>query len=97
MSGQGIKAIVGRSPILEAASGLGTIASGDTDVTITHGMENTPVAADIRVTQMELPTSHTMGNLFVDVIGATTFDVSVRVDPGVSNLDFSWQIIILRP
>ncbi len=97
MSGQGIKAIVGRSPILEAASGTGTILSGQTDITVTHDMENTPVAADIRVTQTELPTSHTMGNLFVDAVDADGFDVNVRVDPGASNLDFSWQIIILRP
>lgn len=93
----GPRAIVARSPILEAASGTGTIASGDTDVTITHGMENTPVAADIRITGMELPTSHTMGAIFVDAIGAATFDVNVRNDPGASNWDFAWQVIILRP
>ena len=93
----GIRAIVARSPILEAASGTGTIASGDTDVTITHGMANTPAAEDIRITGLELPTSHTMGAVFVDVVGATTFDVNVRNDPGASNWDFGWQVVILRP
>lgn len=70
--------------------GTGTINSGATSATITHGLDRTPTAGDIIVTLTENPTN-TPGAVWVDTIGATTFAVNCENDPGASNLDFSWR------
>lgn len=75
-------------------NGTGTIASGSTSVTVTHGLGKTPVAADISVT----PTANTTtdpGNLWVDTISSTQFNVNCRTNPGVSGMAFSWQARVL--
>jgi hypothetical protein len=71
-------------------SGTGTINNGATSATITHGLGYTPAAADICITLTENPTN-TPGAIWVDTIGATTFQVNCENDPGASNLDFSWS------
>ena len=75
-------------------SGTGSIASGTTSDVITHGLDVTPTAANITVTLTEDPTN-TPGAIWVDTIGATTFTVNCENDPGASNLDFSWQAIVI--
>lgn len=71
------------------ASGTGAIASGATSATVTHGLAETPPSSKIRVTLLENPTNDP-GIVWVDTIGATTFKVNCRSDPGASNLDFAW-------
>lgn len=72
------------------ATGTGTINSGSTSATITHGLAETPPATSIRVTLRENPTN-TAGDIWVDTVGATTFAVNCRNNPGASNLDFAWR------
>jgi parallel beta-helix repeat protein len=70
--------------------GTGSIASGATTATVTHGLAVTPAAKDIRVVLTENPTNDP-GIVWIDTIGATTFAVNCRSDPGASNLDFAWR------
>ncbi len=74
--------------------GTGSIASGSTAATITHGLSVTPAAANISVTFTENPSTDP-GNIWVDTITSTQFNVNCRTNPGASNLDFSWQAIII--
>ncbi len=70
--------------------GTGTIASGSTATTITHNLGNTPVAYDIHIR----PTNNTTnnpGHIYVDTLGATTFAVNCKANPGASGLSFSWK------
>lgn len=75
-------------------SSTGSIASGGTTDVITHGLDVTPTAADIRVTLKENP-DNTPGAIWVDTITSTQFTVNCENDPGASNLDFAWQAIVL--
>ena len=70
--------------------GTGSIASGTTADVITHGLAVTPVAADLRVTLTEDPTS-SPGAIWVGTITSTQFTVNCENDPSTSNLDFSWK------
>jgi hypothetical protein len=76
------------------AKGTGTIASGATTAVITHGLSVTPTLKDITVTLGELSTTDP-GQIYITAIGATTFTVNCRTNPGVSGLDFAWQAIVL--
>ena len=71
--------------------GTGSIASGATSATVTHGCGFTPTLQQITVTLGENPTNDP-GIIWVDTIGATTFQVNCRSDPGASNLDFGWRV-----
>ncbi|MHB8276352.1 MAG: right-handed parallel beta-helix repeat-containing protein [Candidatus Humimicrobiaceae bacterium] len=75
-------------------SGTGTIASGATTSVITHGLSVTPTLKDISITLGELSTTDP-GQIYITNIGATTFTVNCRTNPGVSGLDFAWQAIVL--
>jgi len=75
------------------ASGTGSITSGGTTDVITHGLSKQPGVGDIHITFSENPTNDP-GNWWISATSATTFTVSVRNDPGGSNLDFSWQASI---
>ena len=72
-------------------SGTGSIGSGTTAATVTHGCAFTPTIDQIIVTLAENPTNDP-GIIWVDTIGATTFAVNCRSDPGASNLDFGWKV-----
>jgi hypothetical protein len=78
---------------LTEASGTGTIASGATTAVITHGLAITPVAKDITISFAEDPTNDP-GNFWVSTLTSTQFTLNVRADPGVSNLDFTWQATV---
>ena len=71
------------------ASGTGTIADSTTVATITHGLSRTPAAKDIWVTFTENPSTDP-GNIWIDTITSTQFNVNCRTNPGASHLDFSW-------
>lgn len=73
------------------SSGTATITTGTTSVTVTHGAGVTPAAADIVVTPTNSPTNDP-GHWWVDTIGATTFKINVRADPGASGASFSWRV-----
>ena len=70
-------------------AGTGTITSGNTSVTVSHGLDFTPVAADIQVTMTNNPTADP-GNVYVDTITSTQFNINVRTDPSTSGAIFSW-------
>ncbi len=72
-------------------TGTGTINSGSTSATVTHGLAETPPATAIRITLRENPTNDP-GNIWIDTVGATTFAVNCRNNPGASNLDFAWRV-----
>ena len=73
------------------ATGSATITSGNTSVTVTHGAGYTPAEADIRVLPTNNPTNDP-GNFWVDTIGATTFKINVRSNPGASGAIFRWVV-----
>lgn len=75
-------------------SGTGTINSGATTATVTHGLAVTPTAANISVVFTEQGTND-YGRWWISGISSTQFTVNVSADPGASNLDFSWQASVL--
>jgi hypothetical protein len=70
--------------------GTATINSGTTSVTVTHGLAVTPTLDDISVVMGENPTNDP-GNIWVDTITSTQFNINCRNDPGASNLDVAWR------
>lgn len=76
------------------ASGTATITSGNTSVTITHGLSVTPTLDDISVIFGEQGTSD-YGRFWISSITSTQFTINVSADPGASNLDLAWKAIVL--
>ncbi len=75
---------------VEVNRGTGSMLSGSTSDVITHGLSAAPAAEDINIVFTENPTVDP-GNIWISAIGATTFTVNCRTNPGGSNLDFSWK------
>jgi hypothetical protein len=71
-------------------SGTATILSATTSITVTHGLDITPTIDDISIVMGENPTNDP-GNVWVDTITSTQFNINCRNDPGASNLDFGWN------
>lgn len=86
------RSIRGNNGYVTEASGTGSIASGATTATVTHGLAVTPTIDDIFITFGEQGTN-AYGRFWVDTIGATTFKLNVTADPGASNLDFGWRAV----
>lgn len=76
------------------AKGTGTIASGATSTAITHGLSTTPDAAQINVSPTNSPTNDP-GHMWLSAVGATTFTVNCRSDPGSGGATFSWEAAIV--
>ncbi len=72
------------------SAGTATILSGNTSITVTHGLGITPVNHQLTATMLESP-SNDPGNIWIDTIGATQFKINCRSDPGASNLNFAWR------
>lgn len=72
-------------------SGTATITSTNTSVSVTHGAGYTPSSSDITVTPTNNPTNDP-GWFWISSIGATTFDINVRSDPGASGATFAWRV-----
>jgi hypothetical protein len=70
--------------------GNASILSGQTAVTVTHELNVTPSLQDIRVT----PTNSlgSASKYWISNPTATTFQINVNVDPGVSGAAFVWNI-----
>lgn len=75
-------------------SGSDSIANGTTSKVVAHGLAVTPSAEDFTIIGKENPTND-VGTIWVDTIGATNFTVNVENDPGASNWDFGWKVIVL--
>ena len=73
-------------------SGAQQLDSGTTSEVVTHGLDVTPAKEDIFITGQENPTNE-IGNIYLTGVGATTFTVNVRNDPGTSNWSFGWRVI----
>jgi hypothetical protein len=73
------------------AKGTGTINSGTTSATITHGLSYTPTLAEVSIIWGENPTN-TVGTWWVSGITSTQFVLNVENDPGASNIDFGWSV-----
>lgn len=83
-----VKALRNRGFTTES-SGTATVTTGNTSVSVSHGLGTTPALSDIRVT----PTND-LGNaakFWISNAGASTFDINVNVDPGASTATFSWS------
>ena len=77
-------------------SGTDTIANGTTSKVVTYsatGFDYVPAAEHIRIIGLETPTTD-VGTISISDITATQFTVNVKSDPGASNWDFGWQIIV---
>lgn len=80
--------MIGNTGYVTEASGVGTVANGTTSISITHNLDRTPTAKDIMVT----PTNNlgSASKFWISNIDASTFDINVDSDPGVSTATFSW-------
>lgn len=76
---------------LRRGSGTATVTSGNTSVTVTHGAGYTPNVADVMVTPTNSPTNDP-GHWWVSAVGATTFVINVRANPGASGASFAWRV-----
>jgi len=74
-------------------SGIATILDSTTSITVTHGLDVTPTLADISIIMGENPTN-AIDAFWVDTITSTQFNINSN-DPGVSNLDVAWRVIVL--
>lgn len=83
--------IRGNTGLVTENSGTGTITSGNTSVTVSHGLSVTPNAQDFSIVFTEQATND-YGRWWISNITSTQFDLNVSSDPGASNLDFSWNI-----
>lgn len=75
------------------AKGTATVASGTTSIAVTHGLDRTPAAADVKVT----PTNSlgSAAKFWTSAVGATTFTINTNVDPGATTATFAWQAQVL--
>jgi len=70
--------------------GSATILSGTTTIAVTHGLSLTPDSSSINIVQTS-NSSNDPGNIYITGIGATTFTVSSRQNPGASGFIFDWS------
>lgn len=75
-------------------SGTVTILSGTTSIVVTHGLSVTPTLRDISVVAGEDPTN-SVGLIWVDTITSTQFTIHCEANPGASNLDVGWRVVVL--
>lgn len=71
-------------------TGTATVASGQTLVSVTHGLSITPAAEKIKIT----PTNSlgSAAKFWIGSISSSTFQINVNVDPGATTATFAWQI-----
>jgi hypothetical protein len=72
-------------------AGTATITTGNTSISVTHGAGYTPSVNDIVITPTNSPTNDP-GNFWISNVGATTFDINVRANPGASGASFAWRV-----
>ena len=74
-------------------AGTGSVLSATTSIAVAHGLAVTPTIENISITFGE-QADNDYGRWWVDTIGATTFTLNVSADPGASNLDFGWRVVV---
>lgn len=80
----------------KAAGGQATIPDGSLSVTVAHGLDYTPAPEDIMARLCNLPTVDT-GNILVENVTETSFDIRVRTDPTTSGALFDWAVADRKP
>jgi hypothetical protein len=70
--------------------GTGSIATGATSTTVTHGLGETPAAYDIQVVATNAP-STTPKIVYVTNIDSDSFDVNVVSSSATTGLTFGWK------
>jgi hypothetical protein len=88
------KVVRGNIGYVTENSGTGTINSGATTATVSHGCGTTPTVGQINITFAEQGTSD-YGRWWVSGISSSQFTLNVSADPGASNLDFGWSVNIV--
>jgi parallel beta-helix repeat protein len=68
------------------------ITSGNTSVTINHGLDVTPAARNFNLMQSSTAPSNPAYLMGVTSITSTQFTVSCNTDPGASGLAFEWAV-----
>jgi hypothetical protein len=77
---------------VDHASGTGAVPSGATiSAAISHGLSFTPTAQMISVTPTNSP-SNDPGAFWISDVGATSFKINTRADPGASTATFVWKV-----
>lgn len=76
-------------PEVRENRGHAVVVSGTTTITVTHGLSATPQQGDIQVTATNQPTNDP-GHVRIVNVGATTFQINVRSNPGASGAGFDW-------
>ena len=69
--------------------GTASITTGNTSVTVTHGLSVTPNAADIII--MPITTWGAAGLFWVDTITASDFKINVNINP-LATVTFGWRV-----
>lgn len=69
-----------------------TIASGNTYVDVSHGLNITPSINTISIIPFNNLGDASSTSYWVSDVGASIFRINVGVDPGASGADFSWNI-----
>lgn len=79
-------------------SGTANIASGNTSVTVSHGLGETPSVDDFSLLYTEDPDGVTAdpGKLWVDTITSTQFNINCQTDPSTSGVTIAWRVAILN-
>ncbi|KKM54645.1 hypothetical protein LCGC14_1553260 [marine sediment metagenome] len=76
--------------ITSVNTGTSNIATGNTEVTATHGLDFLPLSSGISVTA-----TNDLGNaakFWIDTITTTTFKIKVDADPGATTATFAWHV-----
>lgn len=77
----------------ERARGVATIPSDSTEVTVPHGLSETPDAEDMLITPVSSLTDATFIFIDQDTIGATNFKIKSDQVPG-TEISVTWQASI---
>lgn len=81
--------------IVSDNSGLATILSGTSTITVSHGLSTTPSFQDITLTPTGISSSDP-GEIAVSAVTPTQFVISCRNNPGASNLTIAWKADVNR-
>lgn len=69
--------------------GTASITTGNTEVTVTHGIDQTPAAEDISV--MPCTAWGALTTWWVDTVTSTTFKIKCNLNP-LGTVVFAWRV-----
>lgn len=82
--------VSGNIGCITSTRGTATIPSGQTAVTVTHGLSYTPTLADIDITCGTAPGTAGISSWYITSITATTFQIVVNA-AATANVSFGWR------